>query len=287
MVLHSGLRKRKEKNIMKKSGFARRAVAMLLVLVMTLQLLPLGVLAWNFGQLKTADSGVDIDTLGDEDSINWPIKIYDYLSDGILFELNDSNVGGTDASQGTTIPTGSTEGYVAPYGGGYSPPVTAKGVDFTYGSSTAWSSSSGSSPYYHWNTNGYGKAYQLTKVDAVDYRTPMYAKLNSDIGSARNFMATNFGAATSTSGAARYMVLVYRALGLESDSQIFQVRASSDTGFSSWDDFTYSLPDSSDWRYEVIDLQSKLGSYTWVQYIWFAFYTTTSTSNANGNTGSR
>ena len=69
---------------MKKIRLPHRILAMALVILMTVQLLPLNVFA-TFGDLQSWDPGVDLSTLEQEDAINWPIKVYDYLSDGILW----------------------------------------------------------------------------------------------------------------------------------------------------------------------------------------------------------
>ena len=138
---------------MKKFGFGHRALALLLVVVMTLQLLPLGVFA-AFGDLQSSDTGVDVSTIGKNDAINWPIKVYDYLSDGMLFEWMDTNTTTTSSKPNVTYNHTDGTSYVTPYGGGYKNPVTVVGYDFTYASSTSWSTSSEYSPYAHWN-NGY------------------------------------------------------------------------------------------------------------------------------------
>ena len=79
---------------MKKTRLSHRILAMVLVILMTVQLLPLSAFA-KFGDLQSWNPGVDLSTLKQEDAINWPIKIYDYLSDGMLFEWMDTNAGST------------------------------------------------------------------------------------------------------------------------------------------------------------------------------------------------
>ena len=253
---------------------------MLLVVLMTVQLLPLSAFA-TFGDLQSWDPGVDLSTLKQEDAINWPIKIYDYLSDGMLFEWMDTNT--TTSSSSPYLPVGHSDGtaYITPYGGGYKPPVTSYlGYDFTYGASLAWSTSSIYSPNYHYNTNGYGKSYTLKQVDAVDFKTPMYARISDGSVNARNLCMSVFSNAQSTAGDIRYMVLVYRAEGLS--DQTFQMAVTSDTAFSSYKRSEYTLPDSTDWRYEIIDMKSLHGTLTYVKYIWFCFYNTKTASEFTG-----
>ena len=114
---------------MKKIRLPHRILAMALVILMTVQLLPLN--AFAFGALQSWDPGVDLSTLKQEDAINWPIKVYDYLSDGMLFEWMDTNT--TTSSSSPNVTVGHTDGpsQIAPYGGGYKPPTTALGSDFT------------------------------------------------------------------------------------------------------------------------------------------------------------
>ena len=57
---------------------------MLLALTMIVSMIPLSVFAAD-GDIRVGETGLDsdIDTL---DTISWPIKVYDYLNDGLLFE---------------------------------------------------------------------------------------------------------------------------------------------------------------------------------------------------------
>ena len=265
---------------MKKFGFGHRALALLLVVVMTLQLLPLGVLA-TFGDLQSWDPGVQLDTMGKQDAINWPIKVYDYLSDGMLFEWFDTNTSASSSSP--NIPWGNTNGAgaVTPYGGGYKPPVTALGLDFTYGSSMAWGSDT-YSPRWGLNNKSWGTAYKLTQVDAVDYSSPMYMRIQDGSSDGRNLMISRFAANQSTSGKIRYMTLVYRCKGLSDDT--VQLRFTNETSsFTGVKDGTITIKESTAWAYQIIDLYSLIGSKTDIQYIWFTCYNTKNTSQLNKN----
>ena len=123
---------------MKKTGFIHRALALLLVVILTIQLLPVSTLA-AFGDLRGGETGVDLSTLGQKDAINWPIKVYDYLSDGMLFEWMDTNTTTTSSKPNVTYNHTDGTSYVTPYGGGYKPPATVLGSDFTYGTSVNYS----------------------------------------------------------------------------------------------------------------------------------------------------
>ena len=269
---------------MKKFGFAHRALAMLLVLVMTLQLLPLGVLA-TFADLKAADPGVTISSLKQDDTINWPIKVYDYLSDGMLFEWMDTNT--TTNSSNPKLSIGHSDGTseVTPYGGGYKNPVTELGVDFTYDDSSnyAWNTSSSYSPLYHWKYNHYGVSYKLDKVDAVDFRTPMHLHVTDNTSNGHNVMISKFSSDESTAGNIRYMVMVYRAYKVE--DYYFSISFTDDTnGTNTWSRNKYTLQDSTDWTYVIIDTKALAGTLTDIQYIWLTWHTTASFSNTSNTT---
>ena len=73
---------------MKKFGIGKRLLAAVLTLTMIVSMIPLSVLA-DDGDISSGKTGLDsdIDTL---DTISWPIKVYDYLNDGLLFEYATS-----------------------------------------------------------------------------------------------------------------------------------------------------------------------------------------------------
>ena len=79
---------------MKKTGFGKRALCMLLALVMIMSIVPSTVFAAQLGDILQKDTGLlegsDIDV---NDTISWPIKIYDYLNDGLMFEYSASDFG--------------------------------------------------------------------------------------------------------------------------------------------------------------------------------------------------
>ena len=93
---------------MKKLGIGSRLLAGLLALTMIVSMIPLSVFAAD-GDLKDGETGLDanINTL---DTISWPIKVYDYLNDGLLFEYASaqdssmSNLGGDAYGGGAKMP---------------------------------------------------------------------------------------------------------------------------------------------------------------------------------------
>ena len=315
---------------MKKTRLSHRILAMVLVILMTVQLLPLSAFA-KFGDLQSWDPGVDLSTLKQEDAINWPIKIYDYLSDGMLFEWMDTNAGSTsdghhtvtnkDSSGNTSI----NEHIAVPYAGGATAPLTEMGNDFTYdtrlnsyvtqGSSsyqlgyTAWSAgyatwenSWGStnevnsrdtfldinefdnirSPYNMWKQQSRGDNYTMTKVDAVDYKTPMHAHITDGSKDTNKWMnLAYFQEAQSTNGRARYMVLVYRSqnipqIGIHlSDGNYATTTVTGGGSYSSlWESaYISSWTNSTGWTYKVIDLKTLFNAtYTTVNHAFITFW---------------
>ena len=74
---------------MKKFRIGKRLLAGLLALIMIVSIIPLSIFA-GIGDIAAGKTGLDtnINTL---DTISWPIKVYDYLNDGMLFEYASSS----------------------------------------------------------------------------------------------------------------------------------------------------------------------------------------------------
>ena len=102
---------------MKKHGMGKKLLAALLALAMVLPMMPLQAFA-AVGDKKNGNTGMQ-NGINTEDTIKLPIRIYDYLNDGMLFEYAE-----TDA-KGTAF-------YRAPNADSYKPTV-ALGSDFTKG----------------------------------------------------------------------------------------------------------------------------------------------------------
>ena len=77
---------------MKKHGISKRILAMMLVLCMVFTMLPANAKADETtetiekGSVKPGDMGLKEDSIDYDDHIIWPIEIYDYENDGMLFE---------------------------------------------------------------------------------------------------------------------------------------------------------------------------------------------------------
>jgi len=262
---------------MKKFNLGKRLIALVLVLIMVMSLVPLSVFAATKGDIVTSENkgvvGFDTSTLNQNGTINWPVKIYDYLSDGMLFEFAQY--------QGSTLYSSSTYGtngggqYVLgdpmPYGkhnlysGVY---VTDYTIDETY-SSNAYVS--------QW-ASGRGARYTRTAVAASNYNNPRYVryKINSSGSSSsnRNIVVSDFRNDIGFNmfhSTIRYMVIAYRSSGMATTTTndylgssmapleilLNPVSSDSATESSSWSrKYVNNWTNSSEWTYRVLDLNA-------------------------------
>lgn len=151
---------------MKKFGIGRRLFAALLALTLIVSMVPS---VWAAkGDLAEGDVGLD-GGLTDGVPIQWPIKVYDYLNDGMLFEFAQA----TNTSATTNL-------Y---YGGGMPMPwqETATGRHLaTIGNDYTIPGTYGETPWDKWvsvNATDRENPAEVdgTKVAAVDDVSPMYA----------------------------------------------------------------------------------------------------------------
>ncbi len=224
---------------MKKSGPASRALSLLLVLIMVFQLFPVVAFAGEINTIASGTAagktGVKTETLNQEGAINWPVKIYDYLNDGMLFEyanmLSSSIYGyGTDPQA-----TG------ANYGGGEAVLFTEYGTDFTCDPGFSVSTSTGTS-------------YTITQHDAVDYVSPQYMTVTKKKAYQNSNLCVGSDYECSLDDI-RYMVLVYRGNGISDDEMSILLG-------SNWyrTPNRINVPDSNDWTYIVVDVKEMMGS---------------------------
>ena len=243
---------------MKKFKFSSRVLAFVLAFVMIASLFPLSALAAvNQFDIVTEDkyvgTGIDNDTLNKDDAINWPIKVYDHLADGMLFEFAQN--------QSSTLYT-SSEGSVSndTYGGQYvlgqPMPYAPYGTDYT--TDQAYNDYSYTTQY---GADGIGTRYSRTPVAAVNYQCPRFLRLyltkTYSGTSGRNYPISHFDEEDVSGGLAcstvRYMVIVYRSSGI-SGTDAFQIGTQLYNS-SYWRE-SYSLPNSSEWTYKIIDLKT-------------------------------
>ncbi len=253
---------------MKKFKFSTRVLALVLTFIMVISLVPASVLAGVKGEIATGanagKTGIVNSTLNKDDAINWPIKVYDYLADGMLFEfaqngatapLNTSAYGAVDSNTyggqyvlGQPMPCGAHDTYTTSY---Y---VT----DYT--TDAAYSASAYTTQY---NTYGRGTKYSRTPVPAVNYTSPRYLRLKYSSSSGnQNFYVSDFDNDNSTTVQAntiRYMVMVYRSSGIPETvtNSVYPMSFLVYHNNTTWNRlFLPTWNNSTTWTYVVVDLSS-------------------------------
>ena len=244
---------------MKKFKFSTRVLALVLTFIMVISFVPASVFAGVKGEIATGanagKTGIVNSTLNKEGTINWPIKVYDYLADGMLFEF---------AQNGATAPLKtSANGAVDAntHGGQY-----VLGQPMPYGNSyaTDYTTDEAYEKYAHKTQYGYdgiGTRYSRSLRSAVNYQNPRYLHLylskTYSGTSGRNYPISHFHKDNVSGGIAcssvRYMVLVYRSSGI-SGTDAFQIGTQLYNS-SYWRE-TYSWTNSTKWTYKVIDLKT-------------------------------
>lgn len=250
-----------------KKNVLKRLLAMLLALVMLLSAVPMGAFA-AVGDILVGDTGIVNDSLGDGGTINWPVKIYDYLNDGMLFEPATSSLTNGNIKKDSVL-----DGWYGLYGGGTNMPVTLQGTDYTGNSAHYGSGDSTAS------ITTLSKFLNYTKIAAEHFVSPQYMRVEKLNGAADSRMClVNFtrsaAARKKTDGYqqcllyddVRYMTLVYKSQGTGNDDETEIWLESRPTASINSNGFvTYSsdwgrvkididIPDSAGWRALVIDL---------------------------------
>lgn len=259
---------------MKKSKFFRRVVAFVLVFVMTVSLFPLSALAVNKFDIVTdrevTYTGIQNDTFNDEGTINWPIKIYDYLADGMLFEFAQA-----DGSVMYSSNTETTDDYSGQYVLGKAMPSVGVGHDFT--TDYVYTKGQKVNNFY---SDSESKTYKKTKMAAVNYQNPQYMRItmqksyNTDYKNCAitNFVSDNGGRASRDN--VRYMALVYRAQGLSNVNGVNYIGFNTKYGDSGWRRLDVNdsgikdingklVRNSAEWICVVIDLYQNISSNNW------------------------
>ena len=242
---------------MKKSKFGLRVIALILTFIMVFSLIPIQVLA-AINDIATGteagNTGIKNDTLGNNGTINWPVKIYDYLADGMLFEY--SNFNGEEILDESYSTAGG-----GLYGGGAPMPVTKLGSDYT----GDWIYTTFTANYPSGNYNP-SNNYTKTKRTAVANSSPQYLRLTR----AGDYKYANYCVAdfvndwgSKPANQVRYMVVVYRSSGLTASGSASgstpAFHMNSNIGsISNWTQMKYTgtFQNSSDWTYMLIDLKA-------------------------------
>ena len=116
---------------MKRHPLTKRVAALLLAVLLTVSAVPTSVYAAAVGDVAAGSVAGTTGLSGNintADSISWPIKIYDYLNDGMLFEYSSST--GTATTNwvyggGERMPEQSILGHDFTINGGYSTTVSS------------------------------------------------------------------------------------------------------------------------------------------------------------------
>lgn len=266
---------------MKKFKFSSRVLAFVLAFVMIASLFPLSALA-AVGDIYTGtdkSSGIKESTLNQDDTINWPIKVYDYLSDGMLFEFAQSSFSSTTGTTAYANTSSKGDPETNLYGGQYvlgqPMPYAKYGHDFT------------TDIVYNQKVNtGYtsseNRTYKKTRVSAVDYTSPQYMRIGwsgATNSSYLNCCITDFVSdhgATAKRNDVRYMALVYRASGLSNTGYTATnyINFNVECGDGNWRRPIDTIKDingnyvrnTSGWTAVVIDLYQNCSSDNWSGY---------------------
>ena len=229
---------------MKNHTIGKKVLAALLALAMVLPMMPLRAFA-AVGDKQNGNTGLtgDINT---EDTIKLPIKIYDYLNDGMLFEYAENNVSGTASYRPANWKD-------------YKPTV-ALGSDFTSGNTNE-------GMYKFYNGSGYGKTKY---VSGNDFGTHLDLSGSSDRISK---IITDFGENTmKPKDSVRYLVLVYRGYNYANNNQTIRFYLNADkntgggaTGSYATTDFSINMSHD-EWKAGVFDLKTGNLSSNWNKF---------------------
>ncbi|MBQ7133533.1 MAG: starch-binding protein [Ruminococcus sp.] len=244
---------------MKKFKFGRRVLALVLVLIMVTTFIPTSVFA-AVGDIATGtaagNTGINNGTLGVKDTINWPVKIYDYLEDGMLFEYSSFN-GAAIYDESYSNAGGGL------YGGGAPMPITTLGSDYTadsiYKTYTA-----------NYPSGNYNPSNNYTKIPraAVANSSPQHIRLTryGDTGYANYCVAdfSNDWNGAKAKNSVRYMVIVYRSSGITASGSTPAFHMNTNVNsVGNWFQakYTGTFQNSTEWKYMLIDLKEALNAH--------------------------
>ena len=238
-------------------------MALLLAVVTVVSIIPMAAFA-AVGDIVNNDPGLLPETLGQGGSINWPVKIYDYLNDGMLFEPATARPSNSGATFSNTD---------MPYAGGRVMPLATLGMN--YGLNAAYSDYAYATLLPSLISSQGQPNYKYSRVKAVRFEDPQHLHLTyPGTGSYNKYPLISFtnssGITTGAKNKAdiRYMVLVYRMNGRDSDEKIdFFLEDSTNFanlyGYADTNQYGAELVNTNTWRYLVIDLQTALGNSRW------------------------
>ncbi len=243
---------------MKKTGFGKRLLALLLAMTIFVSLVPAVAVLAAQGDIVSGETGLvgGIDT---QDTISWPIKIYDYLNDGMLFEYSSAQ----DPYSGKSNPYGGFS-----YGGGKKMPIfltangwNVNGIDYTSAAGYVYRNGKDSYAFTNWgSTSGYANSYdtseekctevtrsivQPTYDRATGRGTPMYLRgtYDGNVGTATKSYGwiSNFARDDDqyySKEEMRYAVVVYKTNSTYPGRYMRMYWAVSNSGYSSTADIS-------------------------------------------------
>ncbi len=278
---------------MKQISFGQRLLAFILAMALFVSLVPAvanNAYAASVGDIvQSEETGLTPGSLNTQDTISWPIKIYDYLNDGMLFEYS--------SAKDTTADGNPAGGYS--YGGGRPMPIyyestnadwNVLGVDYTsaYGYYNRTGNTSteenyafhgwGNDNYYSDNIDSSAEGAQEVKrsiVQPVKDVSPMYLRgtYNKPAGQTDNTRAYGWimdfaqdDDQYHSKEEMRYAVVVYKTgstfgnrklkLGFSVSSSAYSSGADISTG--SWYESGEHSVSKSDgvWTYMIVDMKT-------------------------------
>ena len=201
---------------MKKFHIGKRLFAGLLALVMIVSIIPFSAFA-DIGDVADGKTGLDTN-LNTLDTISWPIKVYDYLNDGMLFEYASASHTSISDLNGDAYGGGAVMPSELFNGGSY------LGLDFTVNNSNVSGAATDfydTNGYTYWlkSQSGYASAsaqqgvstkgaFKFLRLKAYQNYTDMPAMVISDFDEDKSFYLDN--TASYPKDRVRYAVLVYR-----------------------------------------------------------------------------
>ena len=265
---------------MKKQSIGKRLLALLLVLAMVLPMAPLNAFAGVIGDIggssdRFYDSDgnpINKDVRGDTglegnidstSTISWPVKIFDYLNDGMLFEYANAGHSGDIRDK---------EG--GAYGGGHPAPqfdgaATVIGTDYT----VDWGY--GEYAYTQWLKTYSQYKYTNSLVEAVNFECPRHLRLvpNKTYSDMEPWLMSDYYLDNTSVGygkdTVRYAVIVYRTKELQSGHNWIELGWCTDkTGektYKTIDNYTYTytcrgsveiVANDDEWNYVVVDMKA-------------------------------
>ena len=270
---------------MKKYGIGKRILSLLLAAVLVLSAVPTSVYAATIGAIVSNGNKGTTGLTGNIDTgatISWPIKIYDYLNDGMLFEYssNTATSVGTENSWlyggGEQMPEQNIIGNDFTIYRGYRPTISTSTGLTTGNASSIGSGAYGRYAYTNWLANETYSPYENSVMKAGSGTPGAFKYLHLEMRSGQSAAWTGMSSPysqglTYNQHQMRYAVIVYRSnisnpqlnLGWSCYASTYGTGAISPVpsnpvgGTIFWDRGAVTLAaDKDQWNYAVIDMNN-------------------------------